>query len=66
MFKKDLPTTSADSLFNLSTGDTYGPYKEAGFIKLSRIVADTKLPDSVKARHILIPFEGALRAYPSA
>ncbi len=65
-FKKDLPKSSADSLFNLSAGDTYGPYKENGYIKLSKIVAETKLPDSVKARHILIPFEGALRADPSA
>jgi len=55
-FKSSLPTTSSDSLFNRSIGDIYGPYKEAGYIKLSKIIAEKNLPDSAQARHILIPY----------
>jgi len=55
----------ADTIFKLNIDDIYGPYKEGEFFKLSKIVAVKQLPDSVKARHILIPFLGALRADPS-
>ncbi len=59
MFKSDLPIASADSLFNLNVGQTYGPYKESGYIKLSKLVAVKQLPDSVKVRHILVPYGGS-------
>ncbi|NND11098.1 MAG: peptidylprolyl isomerase [Flavobacteriaceae bacterium] len=62
MFKSNLSATSADSIFKFNVGEVYGPYKEANFIKLSKVVAETNLPDSVKVRHILIPFVGATRA----
>jgi parvulin-like peptidyl-prolyl isomerase len=65
VFKSGLPATSVDSIFNLNTGEIYGPYKESGFIKLTKVVAETQLPDSVKVRHILIPFTGATRVDPS-
>ncbi len=64
LFKKDIPVTYADSVFNLNKGEVYGPYKDAGYYKLTKLVDVTQLPDSVKARHILIPFVGAASADP--
>ena len=48
----------------LNVGGIYGPYKDGGFFKLSKVVAETQLPDSVKVRHILIPHIGAQSAQP--
>jgi len=56
---------TADSIFNLEIGQVYGPYKEKGFYKLSKVTAVKQLPDSVKASHILIPFAGSSTADPS-
>jgi peptidylprolyl isomerase/peptidyl-prolyl cis-trans isomerase D len=60
--KSGLTAISADSIFNLEIGQTYGPYKENGFYKLSKVTAVKQLPDSVKASHILIPFLGSSTA----
>ena len=57
-----LPKILADSLFNKDINSVYGPYKEKGFLKLSKIVNTKQLPDSVKASHILIPFVGSSTA----
>ncbi|TYB79193.1 peptidylprolyl isomerase [Bizionia myxarmorum] len=57
--KTALPEAVAEDIFNLNVGDVYGPYKDNGFIKLTKVVAVAQLPDSVKARHILIPFVGS-------
>lgn len=65
LFKKDIPVTYVDSVFNLKKGEIYGPYKDAGFYKLTKLVEVSQLPDSVKARHILIPFVGAASADPA-
>jgi peptidyl-prolyl cis-trans isomerase D len=64
VFKSSLPTAIADSIFNLEVNEIYGPYKEADHYKLSKVVAETQMPDSVKIRHILIPFIGAQSAQP--
>ncbi len=63
--KNKLNKVFADSLFNLNVGEIYGPYKDGEYYKLSKLLAIKQLPDSLKARHILIPFVGALRADPS-
>jgi len=39
---------------NAQVGDVYGPYFEDNSYKATRLVAINNLPDSVKARHILI------------
>ena len=57
--KERLPKILADSLFDKNLGDFYGPYKDAGFYKLSKIMGVKQIPDSVKASHILIPFVGS-------
>lgn len=61
VFKSALPDAIADSLYALNVGDFYGPYKSNGLYNITKIVAQTQLPDSVKVRHILIPFMGATR-----
>ncbi|MBQ4820806.1 peptidylprolyl isomerase [Aquimarina sp. MMG016] len=58
VFKKDLPATVADTLYNIPVGEVFGPYKDGEFIKVSRIVAHKQMPDSVKASHVLVSWEG--------
>jgi peptidyl-prolyl cis-trans isomerase D len=62
--KAQLPSVAADTLYKTKVGEIYGPYKDNGFFKLSKVVAETQLPDSVKVRHILIPHMGAQSAQP--
>lgn len=63
--KSTLPKVLADSLFNKDVNEVFGPYKENGFYKISKITEIKQLPDSVKASHILIPFVGSAIADPS-
>ncbi|MGJ8590932.1 MAG: peptidylprolyl isomerase [Aquaticitalea sp.] len=60
--KETLPSGLQDSIFNLSVGQYYGPYKDGGMFKITKVVEEKNLPDSVKARHILIPFIGSRSA----
>ncbi|WP_225035100.1 SurA N-terminal domain-containing protein [Winogradskyella sp. SM1960] len=57
-----LPAVAKDTLMKLGVGSYYGPYKDGEFYKLSKVVATKQLPDSVKVRHILVPFVGGQRA----
>ncbi len=57
--RAQLPKILADSLFDKSVGEFYGPYKDGGFYKLSKITDVKQIPDSVKASHILIPYVGS-------
>lgn len=57
-----LPGVAKDSLMKLKVGDYYGPYKDGEYYKLSKLVEVKQLPDSVKVRHILIPYVGGQRA----
>lgn len=61
--KKDLPSSVADTLMSLSVGQLYGPYKDAGSYKITRMMG-RKANGSVKSSHILITYEGATRANP--
>lgn len=62
--KNELPAQFADSLMALEIGELFGPYRDSGAFKVSRMVA--KKPNgSVKASHILITYEGAERANPA-
>ena len=60
--KNTLSKILADSLFSKNTNEVYGPYKEKGHYKLSKITAVKQMPDSVKASHILISFVGTATA----
>jgi len=64
VFKSGLPKVAADAIYNLNIGETYGPYKDGAYYKLSKLVAVKQIPDSAKVRHILIPFLGARSAGP--
>lgn len=50
----ELPEIINDFIFSARVGDVYGPYLEEGSYKLARLAEINFLPDSVKARHILI------------
>lgn len=64
-FKANFPTAIADTIYKLNVGEIYGPYKDGDHYKLSKVIAETQMPDSVKVRHILIPFIGANSSDPS-
>ncbi len=61
--KKDLPALFADTLMTLKVGETFGPYRDGDFFKISKMI-DRRANGSVKASHILITYEGAQRANP--
>lgn len=53
--KEGMAQILRDSLLSLPEGTVYGPYRDGGNFKLSKVVATMQMPDSVEARHILIP-----------
>jgi peptidylprolyl isomerase/peptidyl-prolyl cis-trans isomerase D len=61
-YQNQVPKEIADAVFNGKVGDVFGPYKENGFYKISKLVEVLKLPDSVKSSHIIVPFKGATRS----
>jgi peptidylprolyl isomerase/peptidyl-prolyl cis-trans isomerase D len=61
--KNKLFAQIADTLFNLQPGDIYGPYIEKDYYKLTKVVEFKDIPET-KASHILIAYEGAMRAKP--
>ena len=52
--------TYANTLFELNEGEVFGPYKDGESFKLSRLM-DFDRGGSVKARHILLSYEGSQR-----
>jgi hypothetical protein len=49
-----MPEAISDTLYKLNVGNIYGPYELHGY-NLTKVIAARKLPDTVTARHILIP-----------
>lgn len=47
----------ADTLFKIPVGSLVGPYFENGAYKVAKLVDRREVPDSVKARHILVRVE---------
>ncbi len=60
--KSSLPDVAQDSIFKLSVGQYYGPYKDNGMYKITKVVEEKFMPDSVKSRHLLLPFIGSRAA----
>ncbi len=60
-----LPRSIADTISSLSVGSVYGPYKEGNYYELAKLIDVKQMPDSVKARHILLPFLGSRSADPT-
>jgi peptidyl-prolyl cis-trans isomerase D len=61
-FKTTVSAIIADQVFKGKKGDVFGPYKDNGYFKISKINEVVQIPDSVKGAHILIPFIGSLSA----
>ncbi|UKJ08216.1 peptidylprolyl isomerase [Solitalea lacus] len=54
MKKAQLDAKLDTALFNAAVGTVYGPYFENGAYKVAKLLGVKNVPDSVKARHILI------------
>lgn len=50
------------NLASMEVGAVYGPYNDGEYAKISKIEDKKVINDSVKNRHILVPFAGASRA----
>ena len=61
--KGALASEYAEILFELKKGDVFGPYQDGDQFKISKFI-DRKNGGSIRASHILIPFQGATRANP--
>ena len=53
-YKKDELPENLQDLFNEKEGTLYGPYFNEDFFKLAKVSEVKNVPDSVKARHILL------------
>ena len=62
--KGSLPADHANLLFNLNIDQTYGPYLDGEYFKISRML-DKKIGGSVRSSHILISYKGAQQANPN-
>ena len=62
--KKDLPSEFAEQLFNLPTGEVFGPYMFNGYYALSKSLG-RQAGANAKASHILLAYKGAMRANPT-
>ncbi|MDB2354896.1 SurA N-terminal domain-containing protein [Flavobacteriaceae bacterium] len=62
VFENSFSKEMSSKLYNLKEGELYGPYKEGPYMKVTKMLDVIKLSDSVKVRHILIPYAGSTRA----
>ena len=53
----------AQMIFNLNNNNTYGPYVDGDFLKISKML-DKKKNGNVRASHILVSYNGAQRSNP--
>ncbi|AGC77121.1 peptidylprolyl isomerase/peptidyl-prolyl cis-trans isomerase D [Nonlabens dokdonensis] len=56
---------AAKAATNVEKGNTYGPYEDGEYMKLSLVEDKKVINDSVNNRHILIAYQGAQRAEPT-
>ncbi|MBL0095809.1 MAG: hypothetical protein IPP46_04470 [Bacteroidetes bacterium] len=59
--KGSLPFNIDSLMFSAPLGFVYGPYEENGAFRLAKLSAVKMMPDSVKASHILLKIEGAVK-----
>ena len=62
LFARDLPDTVKDTINGLDKGDIYGPYQVGNTFRFSKIADVAQKFDSVSSKHILIRYQGSLRA----
>ncbi len=65
-YTEDELTDNVKSLFNAEVGTIIGAYKEDNAYMISKVVEFKNIPDSVKARHILIRLEAGIDAQAKA
>ncbi len=58
VFRDQYNSDFANEIFNLQPGELYGPYKEGGYWKVSRLIEARQIADSAKASHIMISWQG--------
>ncbi len=51
-----LPPGVDSTIFDMSVGSVYGPYQANNYFRVTKITDKRSLPDSARARHILISF----------
>ena len=53
--KSKITSSATDTILATPVGTVYGPYLDKGNYVLAKVLGTQQLPDSVRARHILIP-----------
>ncbi|MDI1257542.1 MAG: peptidylprolyl isomerase [Flavobacterium sp.] len=62
--KNQLPVQFAEQLFNLPTGEVFGPYMDGQYYCLTKSLG-RKAGVNARASHILLAYKGAMRANPA-
>ena len=52
--KSRIQVPDKDSIFALPKGGVFGPYLDAGSYSIAKLIDEKTMPDSVRARHILV------------
>jgi len=63
--KTELPAEFAEQLYNLASGEVFGPYLFNDHYCISKLVSKKNVPESVDASHILIAYKDAQAAAPT-
>ncbi len=58
VFRDELPSDIRDDIFELEEGETFGPYEHDNYWKVTKMVETRQIPDSAKASHILVAYQG--------
>tara|TARA_R110001632_G_scaffold6324_1_gene25725 strand:- start:64906 stop:67068 length:2163 start_codon:yes stop_codon:yes gene_type:complete len=64
LMKNELPLVISEAAIEGNVNDTFGPYEDSNYFKISKLTATFSRPDSVKASSIFIPYVGSLGATP--
>ncbi|CAI8355661.1 MAG: Chaperone SurA [Flavobacterium sp. SCGC AAA160-P02] len=65
LMKGELPESISESVLSGNVDDTFGPYEDKNYFKISKITKVFFRPDSVKASSIFIPYVGSQGALPT-
>ncbi len=58
VFRDQMEGENTDEIFNLEVGEVFGPYREEGYWKVTRMLEKRQMADSASSRHIMISWEG--------
>lgn len=60
--RREVLPVKADTLFNAKPGSVVAPYLDNNVFYMHRLMDRKQMPDSLEAAHILIAYQGAMRA----